>query len=65
MTINHIKDTIEKVMETIDTIDFINTIQLRGRTLNQSKINKAYKMLDNLRDECIREQVKQKQGGHK
>ena len=61
MTINHIKDTIEKVMETIDTIDFINTIQLRGRTLNQSKINKAYKMLDNLRDEFIREEIKQLQ----
>lgn len=61
MTINHIKDTIEKVMETIDTIDFINTIQLKGRTLNQSKINKAYKMLDNLRDELIREEIKQLQ----
>lgn len=58
MTINHIYNIIVKAMDNLQDIDFIN---LDKRKYNQEQINKAYNVLDNFKDELIRENIKNKQ----
>lgn len=60
MTINHIYNIIVKAMDNLQDIDFIN---LDKRKYNQEQINKAYNVLDNFKDELIRENIKNKQKG--
>ena len=60
MTINHIYNIIVKAMDNLQDIDFIN---LDKRKYNQQQLNEAYKILDNLKDELIRENIKNKQKG--
>lgn len=60
MTINHVYKIINKVMKTIESIDMID---LSKRKYNQIQINEAYNLLDNFRDELIRENIKNKQKG--
>ena len=55
MTINHIYNIIIKTMEELENIDFIN---LEKRKYNQEQVNKAYDILDNFKDELIRENIK-------
>lgn len=57
MTINHIYRIINKTMKLLEDIDFIN---LEKRKYNQEQVNKAYKILDNFKDELIRENIKQR-----
>ena len=62
MTINHIYNIVVNTMNKLEDIDFIN---LDKRKYNQQQLNEAYRILDNLKDELIRENIKNKQGGHK
>ena len=60
MTINHVYNIINKVMKSIENIDMMS---LDKRKYNQIQINEAYNLLDNFRDELIRENIKNKQKG--
>ena len=62
MTINHIYNIVIDTMNKLENIDFIS---LDKRKYNQQQLNEAYKILDNFKDELIRENIKNKQGGHK
>ena len=62
MTIKHIYRIIEKAMLKLDSIDFIDITKSR---YNQKCLNDAYNILDNFKDELIRENIKRKQGGNK
>ena len=57
MTIKHIYNIINKTMKTIEDIDMMS---LTKKKYNQNKINEAYELLDNLRDELIRENIKRR-----
>ena len=61
MTISHAYKKITEVMQTIENINFIEFKSIKGRLENQKKVNQAYKMLDNFKDELIREHIKNKQ----
>ena len=61
MTINHIYNIIVNTMSKLENVDFIRIDQ---RKFNQAKVNEAYKILDNLKDELIRENIKRKQEVH-
>ena len=60
MTINHIYNI---VIDTMKELESINLLDISKRKESQAQINKAYKILDNFKDELIREDVKRKQGG--
>ena len=60
MTINHIYNIVIDTMNKLEDIDFIN---LDKRKYNQQQLNEAYRILDNLKDELIRENIKNKQKG--
>ena len=60
MTINHIYNIVVNTMNKLENIDFIS---LDKRKYNQQQLNEAYKILDNFRDELIRENIKNKQKG--
>ena len=62
MTINHIYNIVIDTMNKLEDIDFIS---LDNRKYNQQQLNEAYKILDKFKDELIREDIKNKQGGHK
>ena len=57
MTINHIYNILINVMNKLENIDFIS---LDKRKYNQEQVNKAYNILDDFRDELIREDVKRR-----
>lgn len=65
MTINHVYKKITEVMQVIENINLYEITTLSRRMVNQKNINKAYKMLDELRAEIEREHIKNKQGGYK
>lgn len=58
MTIKHIYNIINKTMRRLENIDFIS---LEKRKYNQEQLNEAYNILDNFKDELIRENIKNKQ----
>ncbi len=60
MTINHIYNIVVNAMNKLENIDFIS---LDKRKYNQQQLNEAYRILDNLKDELIRENIKNKQKG--
>lgn len=60
MTINHIYNIVVNTMSKLEDIDFIS---LDKRKYNQQQLNEAYRILDNLKDELIRENIKNKQKG--
>lgn len=60
MTINHIYNI---VIGTMKELENINLLDISKRKESQAQINKAYKILDNFKDEIIREDIKRKQGG--
>ncbi|CDB32130.1 unknown [Clostridium sp. CAG:575] len=60
MTINHIYNIVVNIMSKLEDIDFIS---LDKRKYNQQQLNEAYKILDSLKDELIRENIKNKQKG--
>lgn len=65
MTLSHVYNKVTEIMKTIDNINLYEVSTITVRMLNQKKLHKAYKLLDNFRDELIRENIinKQKQGG--
>lgn len=58
MTINHLYNLTLNVMEKLEHIDFYD---LKKKNTNQRNVNEAYTILDNLKDELIRENIKIKQ----
>ena len=60
MTINHIYNIVVNTMNKLENIDFLS---LDKRKYNQQHLNEAYKILDNFKDELIRENIKNKQKG--
>ena len=62
MTINHIYNIVASTMAELENI---NLLDITKRKQNQTQLNRAYKILDDLKDELIRENIKNKQGGHK
>lgn len=60
MTINHIYSIVVNTMNKLENIDFIS---LDKRKYNQQQLNEAYKILDSLKDELRREDIKNKQKG--
>lgn len=67
MTISHVYKKITEVMQTIENVNLYEMTSSTMRRLNQKSINRAYKMLDELRAEIERENIqnKQKRGGTK
>ena len=57
MTINHIYNI---VIDTMKELENINLLDISKRKESQAQINKAYKILDNFKDELIREDIKRK-----
>lgn len=55
MTINHIYNIVIDTMNKLENIDFIS---LDKRKYNQQQLNEAYRILDNFKDELIRENIK-------
>ena len=60
MTINHIYNIVIDTMNKLEDIDFMN---LDKRKYNQQQLNESYKILDDFKDELIRENIKNKQKG--
>ena len=58
MTINHIYNIVIDTMNKLEDIDFMS---LDKRKYNQQQLNEAYKILDDFKDELIRENIKNKQ----
>ena len=61
MTISHIYKKITEIMQTIENINIYEMSSSTMRRLNQQKINKAYRQLDDLKAEIEREVIKNKQ----
>ena len=59
MTINHIYNIVVNTMEELENI---NLLDISKRKQNQAKLNEAYKILDNFKDELIRENIKRNGG---
>ena len=63
MTISHVYKKITEVMQTIENVNLYEMTSSTMRRLNQKSLNKAYKMLDELRAEIERENIQNKQKG--
>ena len=61
MKISYVYKKISEAMSLIDNINLYETSTMTVRMLNQKKLHKAYKLLDNFRDELIRENIINKQ----
>lgn len=57
MTIKKIYIIIKKTMKLLENVDFIS---LEKRKYNQEQVSKAYKELDNFKNELIREDIKKR-----
>ena len=57
MTINHVYNI---VVDTMKELENINLLDISKRKESQAQINRAYKILDNFKDELIREDIKRK-----
>lgn len=57
MTINHIYNIVKETMSKLENIDLIS---LDKRRYNQQQLNESYRILDNLKDELIREDIKRR-----
>lgn len=57
MKIKHIYEIIDSAMKELDDIDIFTNNSSRT-TISQYKINRAYKLLDSLKDKLIRENIK-------
>ncbi len=61
MTISHVYKKVTEVMELIQNVNLYEIGTGSTRSVNQKTINKAYRMLDELRAEMERESIKNKQ----
>lgn len=57
MTINHIYNIVASTMAELENI---NLLDITKRKQNQTQLNEAYRILDNLKDELIRENIKRR-----
>lgn len=57
MTINHIYNI---VIDTMKELENINLLDITKRKQNQAQLNRTYKILDDLKDELIRENIKRR-----
>lgn len=57
MTINHIYNI---VINTMKELENINLLDITKRKQNQTQLNRAYNILDDLKDELIREDIKRR-----
>lgn len=58
MTINYIYNITKEVMYKLEHIDYYD---IKKNKYNQQNLNEAYNILDNLKDELIRESIKNRQ----
>ena len=61
MTISYVYKKVTEVMQVIQNINLYEVGVSSTRSANQKSINKAYRMLDELRAEMERETIKNKQ----
>ena len=61
MTIGHAYKKVSEVMAIIENLNFYEIETRSVRILNQQKLNKAYKVLDDFKAELEREVIKNKQ----
>ena len=61
MTISHVYKKLTEIMQTIENVNLYEMTSSTMRRLNQKSINRAYKMLDELRAEMERENIQNKQ----
>ena len=61
MKISYAYKKISEAMALIDNINLYEVSTSTIRMLNQKKLHKVYKLLDNFRDELIRENIINKQ----
>ena len=65
MTIGHAYKRVSEAMSLIENLNLYEIESRQVRIVNQQKLNKAYRVLDNFRDELIRENIKNKQKTNK
>lgn len=61
MTISHVYNKVTEAMQTIENINLYEMSSASVRRINQQKLNKAYRQLDDLRAEMERESIRNKQ----
>lgn len=61
MTIGHAYKKVSEVMALIENLNFYEIETRSVRILNQQKLNKAYRLLDDFKAELEREVIKNKQ----
>ena len=64
MTISYVYTKVNTAMKLLETIN-LSATNKSIKTKNQKDINKAYDILDSLKDELIREHIKAKQNLNK
>ena len=65
MTLNYVHKKVTEFMTYIQSINLYEIESRQVRIVNQQKLNKAYRVLDNFRDELIRESIRNKQKRNK
>lgn len=55
MKLEHVYNTVQKAMTELESVDLVD---ISKRKQSQIKINKVYDILDNFKDELIREKIK-------
>lgn len=60
MTISHVYKKVSEAMSLIENLNFYEIESRQVRIIKQQKLNKAYRVLDNFRDELIRESIRNK-----
>ena len=60
MKLINLQKKIEEAKRDIENIDYLTIKNKRTFLENQKKINKAYKLLDKMREEIINERIKNK-----
>ena len=61
MTIGHAYKKVSEIMAIIENLNFYEIETRSVRILNQQKLNKAYRLLDDFKAELEREVIKNKQ----
>lgn len=55
MKLEHVYNTVQKAMAELESVDLVDVSK---RKESQVKVNKVYDILDNFKDELIREKIK-------
>nr|DAL53623.1 MAG TPA_asm: hypothetical protein [Bacteriophage sp.] len=55
MKLEHVYNTVQKAMTELESVDLVDVSK---RKESQVKVNKVYDILDNFKDELIREKIK-------